>query len=77
MVNACPMCSVDGESVVHLIWNCRPFHSVWRSIVNWFDYSWAPPFYVGLLLPKSFKLNFDGSALENPCLAGVGSFHLK
>eukprot|EP00268_Persea_americana_P063500 TRINITY_DN8240_c1_g1_i2.p1 TRINITY_DN8240_c1_g1~~TRINITY_DN8240_c1_g1_i2.p1 ORF type:complete len:122 (+),score=12.94 TRINITY_DN8240_c1_g1_i2:607-972(+) len=37
ITNACPMCSMDAESVDHLFLNCREAQGLWNSVYNWFD----------------------------------------
>ena len=37
MVNACPMCLTEEESVDHLLLKCKLANSIWLSILRWFQ----------------------------------------
>lgn len=36
MVNACPMCLAEKESIDHLWLNCKTAESMWKLILGWF-----------------------------------------
>ena len=37
VVNGCPVCLRDEESVDHLMLNCNTAQFIWNSVVEWFD----------------------------------------
>lgn len=41
MVNDCPLCSANEDTVDHLLLNCRVAQVLWRSILSWFKYRWV------------------------------------
>ena len=43
VVNGCPMCLTDEESVDHLLLNRKTAQFIWRSVVEWFDCCWVFP----------------------------------
>ena len=43
LVNACPMCLEEEETVDHLTLNCRVANMIWNSVLGWFSCSWAFP----------------------------------
>ena len=54
LVNACPMCLEEEETVDHLTLNCRVANMIWNSVLGWFSYSWAFPRPIQDLI-KSWK----------------------
>lgn len=47
MVNACPMCLANEESVDHLLLRCKVAQALWLFVVGWFDCFWTFPQSVG------------------------------
>ena len=43
MVNACPLCLTDEESVDHILFKCNFAHSTWSVVLGWFGCSWVLP----------------------------------
>lgn len=43
IVNACPMCLEDDESVDHLLIRCKAAREVWSHVLRWFDCSLVFP----------------------------------
>ena len=43
VVNCYPMCLGDEESLDYLLLNCNVAQVIWRSVVDWFGYSWVFP----------------------------------
>ena len=43
MVNACPLCLKDEESVDHLLLKCNFAHKTWSVVLGWFGCSWILP----------------------------------
>ena len=41
IVNACPMCLADEESVEHLLLNCKVAKGLWSEVLSWFHCSWT------------------------------------
>ena len=37
IVNACPMCLADEETVDYLFLNCKVAQFLWKSVFSWFD----------------------------------------
>ena len=50
IVNACPVCLVNEESVDHLLLNCKVAQGLWSEVLNWFHCSWAHPRSIGGLV---------------------------
>eukprot|EP00268_Persea_americana_P012878 TRINITY_DN15545_c0_g1_i6.p1 TRINITY_DN15545_c0_g1~~TRINITY_DN15545_c0_g1_i6.p1 ORF type:complete len:174 (-),score=24.45 TRINITY_DN15545_c0_g1_i6:44-565(-) len=55
VVNACPMCLVDEESIDHLLLNCRVPQCPWKAILGWFHYCSPLPHSLTALF-KSWRL---------------------
>ena len=43
MVNACPMCLKDEETIDHLLLQCNNAMKIWNTVINWFGCSWVFP----------------------------------
>ena len=43
MVNACPMCLEDEETVDHLLLRCIYAVKIWNSVIGWFGCKWVLP----------------------------------
>ena len=46
VVNACPMCSEDEETIDHLLLRCNSAVRIWNSVVSCFGCSWIFPKHV-------------------------------
>ena len=61
IVNGCPMCLRDEESVDHLLLNCKSAQSLWMAIIGGFGCCWALP----QSLPPAFP-SLKGSTIGDP-----------
>ena len=43
LVNACPMCLEDEETIDHLLLRCNSATKIWNNIISWFGCSWVFP----------------------------------
>ena len=43
IVNACPMCLEEEETVDHLLLSCKCAIKIWNSVISWFGCKWALP----------------------------------
>ena len=43
IVNGCPLCLNDEETVHHLLIHCPFAHGVWSAIINMYDMNWVMP----------------------------------
>eukprot|EP00268_Persea_americana_P020191 TRINITY_DN20423_c0_g2_i1.p1 TRINITY_DN20423_c0_g2~~TRINITY_DN20423_c0_g2_i1.p1 ORF type:complete len:102 (-),score=3.72 TRINITY_DN20423_c0_g2_i1:199-504(-) len=41
IINACPMCLADEETVDHLLLGCKTAYSIWIAALSWFGLSWT------------------------------------
>ena len=49
LVNACPMCLKDEETIGHLLLRCNNAVKIWNTVINWFGCSWVFPKHVQVL----------------------------
>ena len=43
LVNGCPMCLKDEETVHHLLIHCQFAYRVWMVVINMFEMKWVMP----------------------------------
>lgn len=43
VVNTCPICLVDEETIDQLLVNCKMAQQLWNSALRWFDLWWVLP----------------------------------
>ena len=43
VVNACPMCLEDEETIDHLLLRCNGAVKIWNTVISWFGCNWVFP----------------------------------
>ena len=80
IVNACPMCLADEESIDHLLWNCKVAQGLWSKVLSRFHCSWAHPRSIcGLLRHGCWRWDRpkEGLCRELPSWRFYGSYGRK
>lgn len=75
VVNGCPMCLGDEESVDHLMLNYKIVQSIWRVVVGWFDCCWVFPNSL-LELFQVWKAQL-GFIEERNCEIDIPCYHMN
>lgn len=77
IMNACPMCLADEETVHHFLLYCSVAQELWIGVLSWFDCSWIFPHSINELFESWFlaRLSIRGSILwRNAFLAVLWVF---